>query len=67
MFQTIIPLGYIVYDFDEYELKHKLGVVYKWRHRLRARGYSNDDGGGGFAEDDVIFYSHFRANFCQLY
>ena len=26
-----------------------------------------DDGGGGFAEDDVIFYNHFRANFCQFY
>ena len=25
-----------------------------------------DDGGGGFAEDDVIFCSHFRANFCQF-
>ena len=27
-----------------------------------------DDGGrGGFAGDDVIFYNHFRANFCQFY
>ena len=26
-----------------------------------------DDGGGGFAEDDVIFYNHFRANFRQFY
>ena len=23
-------------------------------------------GGGGFAEDDVIFYNHFRANFCPF-
>ena len=28
-----------------------------------------DDGGGGgeVAEDDFIFYNHFRANFCQFY
>ena len=26
-----------------------------------------NDGGRGFAEDDVIFYNHFRANFCQFY
>ena len=26
-----------------------------------------DDGGGGFAKDEVIFYNHFRANFCQFY
>ena len=28
-----------------------------------------DDEGkvGGFAEDEVIFYNHFRANFCQFY
>ena len=25
------------------------------------------DDGGGFAKDDVIFYNHFRANFCQFY
>ena len=23
-------------------------------------------GGGVFAEDDVIFYNHFRANFCAI-
>ena len=22
---------------------------------------------GGFAEDDAIFYNHFRANFCKFY
>ena len=27
-----------------------------------------DDGGTGvLAEDEVIFYNHFRANFCQFY
>ena len=26
-----------------------------------------DDGGRGYAEDDVIFYNHFRANVCQFY
>ena len=26
-----------------------------------------DDGGGFFADDDVIFNNDFRANFCQFY
>ena len=26
-----------------------------------------DDGGGGFTEDAVIFYNHFRTDFCQFY
>ena len=26
-----------------------------------------DEGGGGFAEDEVIYNNHFRANFCQFY
>ena len=29
---------------------------------------ADDDGGWGLnAEDDVIFYNHFQANFCRFY
>ena len=34
---------------------------------LWGSGFQIMTGEGGFAEDDVIFYNHFRANFGQFY
>ena len=33
---------------------------------LGGGGFQIMTGEGFFAEDDVIFYNHFRANFCQF-